>query len=204
MWSNQLWFNLNVETVNDFFKSWTRCNFLKRGDMFFVWQWSSIIDTLFNIFILQKMEFSINNLLSKFNHIWLHILKKSLMENIFYAAFTKKFFSRNFSPTILRELFWPLWQLSKIGLVLNRLKCLTLSWRRPLSYRNQFIDLQRKSVDWFLYDNGLRHERVNLSLKGRIYLGKPAAEMLFKFNVYYFSKLFSIFVLYRFRRTIEQ
>ena len=27
--------------------------------------------------------------------------------------------------------------------------CLTLSWRRPLSYRN-----------WFLYDNGLRHERV--------------------------------------------
>ena len=59
-------------------------------------------------------------------------------------------------------------------------------------------------MDWFLYDNGLRHERVNFSLKGRIYLGKPAAEMLFKFNVYYFSKLFSIFVLYRFRRTIEQ
>ena len=28
---------------------------------------------------------------------------------------------------------------------------LTLSWRRPL---------QRKSMDWFLYDNGLRHERV--------------------------------------------
>ena len=30
---------------------------------------------------------------------------------------------------------------------------LTLSRRRPLSYRNQ-------STDWFLYDNGLRHERV--------------------------------------------
>ena len=30
---------------------------------------------------------------------------------------------------------------------------LTLSWRRPLSYRNQ-------SIDWFLYDNGLRHERA--------------------------------------------
>ena len=39
-------------------------------------------------------------------------------------------------------------------------KCLTLSWRRPLSYRNQSIDLLCKSVDWFLYDNGLRHERV--------------------------------------------
>ena len=38
---------------------------------------------------------------------------------------------------------------------------LTLSWRRPLSYRNQSIDLQSKSMDWFQYDNGLRHERVN-------------------------------------------
>ena len=37
---------------------------------------------------------------------------------------------------------------------------LTLSWRRPLSYRNQSIDLLLKSMDWFLYDIGLRHERV--------------------------------------------
>ena len=37
---------------------------------------------------------------------------------------------------------------------------LTLSWRRPLLYRNQSIDLQRKWMDWFLYNNGLRHERV--------------------------------------------
>ena len=37
---------------------------------------------------------------------------------------------------------------------------LTLSWRRPLSYRNQSIDLLPKSVDRFLYDNGLRYERV--------------------------------------------
>ena len=33
--------------------------------------------------------------------------------------------------------------------------------RRPLSYRNKSIDVLRKSVDWFLYDNGLRYERVN-------------------------------------------
>ena len=39
-------------------------------------------------------------------------------------------------------------------------KCLTLSWRRPLSYRHQSIDFLYKSMDWFLYDNGLRHERV--------------------------------------------
>ena len=37
---------------------------------------------------------------------------------------------------------------------------LTLSWRGSLSYRNQSIDLQSKSMGWFLYDNGLRHERV--------------------------------------------
>ena len=37
---------------------------------------------------------------------------------------------------------------------------LTLSWRRPLSYRNQSIDLLCKSMDWFLYDKILRHERV--------------------------------------------
>ena len=37
---------------------------------------------------------------------------------------------------------------------------LTLSRRRPLSYRNQSIDLLRKSMDWFLYDNVLRLERV--------------------------------------------
>ena len=37
--------------------------------------------------------------------------------------------------------------------------CLTFSWRWSLSYRNQFIDLQNKSMDWFLYDIGLRHEK---------------------------------------------
>ena len=38
--------------------------------------------------------------------------------------------------------------------------CLTLSRRRPLSYRNQSFDLLPKSMDWFLYDNGLRLERA--------------------------------------------
>ena len=39
----------------------------------------------------------------------------------------------------------------------------TLSWRRFLLCRNQFILLQSKSSDWFLYDRDLRHERVNTS-----------------------------------------
>ena len=37
---------------------------------------------------------------------------------------------------------------------------LTLSWGRPLSYRNQSIDLLCRSIDWFLYDNGFHHEKV--------------------------------------------
>ena len=40
---------------------------------------------------------------------------------------------------------------------------LTLSWRSPLSYKNQSIDLLCKSMGCFLYDNGLRHERVKHS-----------------------------------------
>ena len=42
----------------------------------------------------------------------------------------------------------------------NSTTLLTLSYRRPLSYRNQSTDLRSKSIDWFLYDIGLRHERV--------------------------------------------
>ena len=36
------------------------------------------------------------------------------------------------------------------------LRILTVSLRRSLSYRNRFIDLQSKSMDWFLYDRDLR------------------------------------------------
>ena len=42
---------------------------------------------------------------------------------------------------------------------------LTLSWRRPVSYKNESIDLHSKSVDWFLYDRVLRHERVKSVFK---------------------------------------
>ena len=39
---------------------------------------------------------------------------------------------------------------------------LTLSWWRAVSYRKQSTDLLCKSMDWFLYDIGPRHERVNI------------------------------------------
>ena len=50
---------------------------------------------------------------------------------------------------------WPEWLKECIFL-----RHLTLSRRRPLSYRNQSIDLLCKSMGWFLYENSLRHERV--------------------------------------------
>ena len=46
---------------------------------------------------------------------------------------------------------------------------LTLSWRRPLSHRNQSINLLLKSVDWFLYDNSLRHERVEWNTPSHLF-----------------------------------
>ena len=60
---------------------------------------------------------------------------------------------------ILRQLNKLLWILRKY-VFKNKINfCLTLSWRRPILYRNQSIDLRSKSMDWFLYDIGLRHER---------------------------------------------
>ena len=61
--------------------------------------------------------------------------------------------SRNSSMEILFENSWRL------------LAVKYLSWRRPLSYRNQSIYLLRKSMDWFLYDNDLCHERVKYLCK---------------------------------------
>ena len=37
---------------------------------------------------------------------------------------------------------------------------LTLLWRKAISHRNQSIDFLCKSMDWFLYDRDIRHERV--------------------------------------------
>ena len=42
------------------------------------------------------------------------------------------------------------------------LKSLTLSWRQPLSYRNQSIDFLSKMMDWFLYDIDLLYKAVNV------------------------------------------
>ena len=65
----------------------------------------------------------------------------------------------NWSEKILR--ISEIYENFQIGFILLPHRRLTLSRRRPLSYRNQSIDLLCKSMDWFLYNNYPRHERVN-------------------------------------------
>ena len=49
-------------------------------------------------------------------------------------------------------------------------RVLNLSWRRSLLYRNQYIDLQNKSMNWFLYDQNLRQEGINALLLAYVHL----------------------------------
>ena len=51
--------------------------------------------------------------------------------------------------------------LEKSQILTRKIFHLTLSWRRSRSYRNQSIDMQNKSMDWFLYNRDLCHKRVN-------------------------------------------
>ena len=69
---------------------------------------------------------------------------------------------------------------------------LTLSWRGSLSYRNQFIDLLRKSMDWLLYDNDLRHERVKMGKKWRKMLS-PTYSLKFKTIILFLNRCLYFF-----------
>ena len=72
-------------------------------------------------------------------------------------------------PTLkLRAFVWHL-SFTKFLLIIQLTVFSTHRRRRSASYRNLPIDLLNKSMDWFLYDRDLRHERVKslrLSLAG--------------------------------------
>ena len=51
--------------------------------------------------------------------------------------------------------------LSGVSKLDTDMRWLALSYWRLLSYRNQSMDLQSESMDWFLYDRNLRNERIN-------------------------------------------
>ena len=55
-----------------------------------------------------------------------------------------------------------LYLLKNLLITFTKMIFLTLSLRKPTSYRNESIDLLCKSMDWFLYDIGLRGERVKI------------------------------------------
>ena len=102
----------------------------------------------------------------RLNHLWidrylLKVIKDETRTKLETFAKPKKVKSEQYQ---WRQLFSRV--LPTFHLLFSLCLCLTLSWRRPLSYRNQSTDLLRKSVDWFLYENGPRHERVNEALPG--------------------------------------
>ena len=80
----------------------------------------------------------------------------------------------------------------------NNAKChsLTLSWKSFLSHRNQFIDLQSKSMDWLLYDKDLRHKTVKalllanrlINLRIVIFIGAPKPLQLSKIESFVTNK----------------
>ena len=103
--------------------------------------------------------------------------KKRLQHSSFpmkFAKFLRKPILKNiFEPLLLYLTWWIFWlhflrprylldllYLNKAYITCSVIFLLTHSWWRPLSCRNQSIDLRSRSMDWFLYDNGLRHERV--------------------------------------------
>ena len=116
--------------------------------------------------------YSMENLLKKLKNLWPNLLEKTTSEGdhlYIFSLFTDcfwKFFSWTFfgfirdQPWLLLNMLWKhsLWWRIITSYFLSF--DLTLSWGRPLSYRNQSIDLFRKSMDWFLYDISLRHEKV--------------------------------------------
>ena len=92
----------------------------------------------------------------KISHISIFELRKLIILSIILIRKTSMFF--------LIFITVPL--NSALGIDFRNLKVsrpfVTLSRQRSLSYRNQSIYLLSKSLDWFLYDTDLRHERVNV------------------------------------------
>ena len=60
---------------------------------------------------------------------------------------------------------------------------LTLSWRRFLSYRNQYINLQNKSIDWFLHYRDLCPESVTHPDMEVVYSGRKKKSVITFMNV---------------------
>ena len=98
-------------------------------------------DTLAQAFSCEFCEISKSTFFTE--HIWTTASKKMTF---------RLWFSWRFSE-ILKSFSWKC-SIGSVGV------WLTFSWRKSLYYRSESIDLQSKSMDWFLYGRDLRHERV--------------------------------------------
>ena len=88
------------------------------------------------------------------------------MINVFIVGFERVFCMVCWTCFLVRllRLNCMVFPTKRVGILTLQSLCIfILSRRRPLSCRNQSIDLLCKSMDCFLYDNGLRHERVKRS-----------------------------------------
>ena len=121
---------------------------------------SQTLKTRITVTLDVKSWVAVNN---HYKH-WINFARTQVFSDPFVPIHDSALIRENMSqgkPISLHILQWK-WIMSEPSV--NNFK-LTLSWRRPLSYRNQSIDLLCKSMDWFLYNNGLRHERVKDSLE---------------------------------------
>ena len=91
------------------------------------------------------------------NHVW----EQKVWDQQHQKLMGPKNFDSKSNQSILTATIKPSRYTKRFNELLFWAILLTLSWRRPLSYRKQSIDSLCKSMDWFLYDKGLRHERVN-------------------------------------------
>ena len=158
---------LNLIILGVYAKRWPKCARISRQKLMQHKIWSIMIFLILAVrrlfhrkdfkrkkmgvrrYFLKKRKLYMQNLTKERKQPQVLILQKSIFYNIFLVA-ASVFYGCG-SILLLRK---------RCALQFCR-TFLTLSWRRSLSYRNQSIDLQSKSMDWFLYDNGLRYERVN-------------------------------------------
>ena len=95
------------------------------------------------------------------------LFKKRLWHRCFpenFANFSRTPFIQNTSEQLPLPIHIREYITDKISYFTRCTPCfhLTLSSRRSLSYRNEPIDLQIKSMNWVLYHRDVRHERVKL------------------------------------------
>ena len=125
-----------------------------------IFMWFVVVFFVFSFYIsicsqkLFKLDFLENSAKITGKHLCrsLETPTRCLTER--FAKIFKNYFFTEYLPTTLSDFLSTLF----LDVVLEQIKtCLAISWRRSLSYRNQSVDSNRKSMDWFPYN---RHSSI--------------------------------------------